>query len=89
MFAATQCLLVVEVADSSLGHDRTVKAARYAAAGVREYWVINARKLETTVLRDPHPETGYADKREYLAGELETPLLAKALALRLTDLDIE
>jgi len=36
---AAQALLVVEVADSTLGFDLGDKADRYAAAGVRDYWV--------------------------------------------------
>jgi Uma2 family endonuclease len=33
--------LVIEVSDSSLAYDRTVKAAIYAAAGVPVYWIVN------------------------------------------------
>ena len=33
--------LVVEVADTSLAYDRSEKRARYARAGVREYWVVD------------------------------------------------
>ena len=83
---ADTVLLVVEVANSSLRRDRTVKAARYSATGVREYWVINARTLVTTVFRDPHPEQGYRDRRDYAAGEMLTPLHAPALAVRLSEL---
>ena len=35
-------LLVVEIADSSLGYDRGRKVALYASFGVREFWVIDA-----------------------------------------------
>ena len=35
----TAALLVVEVADSSLGQDRLTKASIYAASGVPEYWI--------------------------------------------------
>jgi Uma2 family endonuclease len=34
-------LLVVEVADSSLRYDTTVKATLYARTGYREYWVVD------------------------------------------------
>jgi Uma2 family endonuclease len=77
-------LLVVEIADSSLRRDRTIKAQTYAAFGVREYWVINARSRVTTVHRDPGP-TGYASITEHGAEEWLTPLLAPALAVRLAD----
>jgi Uma2 family endonuclease len=51
-------LLVVEIADSTLGTDLGPKAALYAAEGVRDYWVINAATHETHIHRDPGPN-GY------------------------------
>src|SRR5579884_1185208 len=33
--------LVVEVADTSLATDQSVKASLYASAGIAEYWIIN------------------------------------------------
>lgn len=38
-----EALLLVEVADSSLKKDRTVKARLYAERGVPEYWVVDLR----------------------------------------------
>ncbi len=46
-------LLVVEVADTSLGRDRLVKAALYARAGIREYWIINLVEGVLEVYRGP------------------------------------
>jgi Uma2 family endonuclease len=37
-------LLVIEVAETSLEHDQTVKAAAYARAGIPECWVIDANE---------------------------------------------
>ncbi len=34
-------LLVIEVADSSVDYDRTVKLPIYAQSGIREYWLVN------------------------------------------------
>jgi Uma2 family endonuclease len=50
---AADTLLVLEVADSSLRKDRTLKAALYASFGIAEYWILdlNANRLE--VYRDP------------------------------------
>ena len=78
-------LLVVEVADSSLAWDTKTKALVYAAAGVREYWVINARTRATLVHREPGPD-GYQAITGVAAGEVVTPLLVPEVALRLTDL---
>ncbi len=38
---AGDILLVIEVAESSLGYDRLVKGALYARHGIREYWLVN------------------------------------------------
>jgi Uma2 family endonuclease len=84
---ADTVLLVVEVSDASLGIDLNTKAQRYAASGVREYWVINARTLVTTVHREPQ-SSGYADRRDVAATEVLTPLLAPSLEVRLAELDL-
>ena len=81
-------MLVVEVADSSLAYDLSVKATLYARFGVREYWVIDARTLETRVHRQPG-SAGYAHVQEVSADMMLTPLLAPSLALRVADLDLE
>jgi Uma2 family endonuclease len=77
----------VEIGDASLGNDLNTKAQRYAASGVREYWVINARTLVTTVHREPQ-SSGYADRRDLAATEVLTPLLAPSLGVRLAELDL-
>ena len=49
----TTALLIVEVADSSLGQDRITKSWIYAKAGVPEYWLVNLRDDCVEVFRDP------------------------------------
>ena len=44
-------LLAVEIADSSLAKDRSVKAPLYATHGVREYWIVSLEAWETEVYR--------------------------------------
>ena len=85
---ADTVLLVVEVADSSLPADLNTKAPRYAASGVREYWVINARSLLTVVFREPRRNGEYAYRQEFKATETLTPTLAPSLAVRLADLGL-
>ena len=80
-------LLVVEVADSSLDYDHDAKAKTYAKYGVREYWVINARTLVTTVHTGPGP-SGYATVATHASTAHLVPHLAPALAVRLADLDL-
>ena len=80
-------LLVVEIADSSLSYDLTIKAALYASFGVREFWVLDARSLMATVHR--HPQDGkYTEVSELAAVETLIPLLAPEMAVRLADLDL-
>ena len=48
-----QGLLLVEVAETSLRKDLGIKAALYAAGGVREYWVLDVATRAIHVHRDP------------------------------------
>ena len=86
---ATNVLLVVEIADSSLLYDTGRKAALYAAFGVRELWVVDAVKLTVRIFRDPAAD-GYHDTGDFAATDPLTPLFAPAaFALRLDELELE
>jgi Uma2 family endonuclease len=50
---AADVLLVVEVADSSLGYDRKDKSALYAEAGIPEYWIVNVKDEVIEVYSGP------------------------------------
>jgi Uma2 family endonuclease len=81
-------LLVVEIADTSLAYDLQIKAKLYASHGVREYWVINAATLVTTVHSRPSG-AAYAVIKEVEPGELVSPVLAPGLAVSLAALDLD
>lgn len=67
---AEDCLICIEVADSSLEYDRTVKCRMYAAAGLPEYWLVNIPDRYVEVYRSPVPaEAIYAVRTDYRAGE--------------------
>jgi len=80
-------LLIVEVAVTSLDFDLTTKASVYARHGVREYWVVDAATLSTTVHRQPGPD-GYTEKSVHGPEQLLTSTLVPALAVRLADLNL-
>ena len=82
-----QVLLIVEVARTSLAYDTGLKSRTYAALGVREYWVVNAVTLETTVYREP-ASGGYGSGSKLPATETVTPHLIPALAVRLAELGL-
>jgi Uma2 family endonuclease len=50
---ADEVVLVVEVADSSLRTDRTVKRGLYARAGIPEYWILDVASKNLIVHRNP------------------------------------
>ena len=50
---AQDVLLVIEVADSSVDYDRTVKLPIYAQSGIPEYWLINLEKDEIEAYWEP------------------------------------
>lgn len=73
-----EVLLVVEVADSSLGEDRGVKLRVYAAAGIQEYWIINLVDDQVEVYREPAMLTDgtaiYRQQTLHKAGDTIAPL---------------
>jgi Uma2 family endonuclease len=58
--APADTLLAIEVSESTLRFDRTVKAALYARHGIPELWIIDTRGKQLHVSRNPIP-TGYAE----------------------------
>ena len=82
--------LVVEISDTSLTVDTTVKAEDYATAGIADYWVIDLENHRLLVLRDPAPvAAGGVAYRTHLAfGPADTvaPLAAPTAAIPVADL---
>ena len=60
--------LVVEVADSTVEYDRKVKADRYAAAGIPEYWLVDLPGEAVDVFRQPEDD-GYAERVRHRSGD--------------------
>jgi Uma2 family endonuclease len=49
----TNLRLVIEISDTSIGHDLTAKAGLYARAGIVEYWVFDVQARRIVVHREP------------------------------------
>ena len=81
-------LLVIEVACTSLEKDTGTKAKIYASFGVREYWVIDADSVTTTVHLGPTPDGTWASITSHPATDTLTPTLVPALTLRLANRDL-
>ncbi len=67
--------LVVEVSDMTLQFDLTIKAALYARAGIREYWVVDLANRRLLIHRDPG-SGGYVSSASYGSEESVAPLAA-------------
>ena len=60
--------LVIEVADSSLDHDRTMKGRAYARAGIPVYWIVNLASRQVEVYTDPTgpaPQPSYRTRHDF------------------------
>jgi Uma2 family endonuclease len=53
-------LLLIEVAETSLRYDRSIKLRLYAEAGIPEYWIVDCAVEAVEIYRSPHAE-GYRD----------------------------
>lgn len=78
-------LLVVEVADSSLGYDRQVKASLYARAGIPELWIADLGGERVEAHRNPSA-AGYRTVQLFLRGERISPLFAPDLSIEVDEI---
>lgn len=69
---ASEVFLVVEISDTTLVTDRKVKLPIYARAGIPEAWILNLKKMQLEVYRDPQ-EGEYASKQTFNKGQSIAP----------------
>lgn len=84
---AADVALLVEVADSSLAHDRDVKGPLYAAAGVPVYWVVDVAANVIEVYTNPSP-AGYLARQDFAVGDVVPLVVAGALAAQVAAADL-
>jgi Uma2 family endonuclease len=77
--------LVIEVAQSTVAKDLSVKAEVYAEHGVRDYWVVDVNSAEIIVHRTLSGGV-YRDVVRYSARDTVTSLVLPQLSLCLADL---
>ena len=78
-------LLVVEVADSSLGYDRGIKRGLYVRAGIQEFWIVDLDGEAVDVHREP-VVTGYRDVRRVQRGDTVSPQAFPDVTIRVDDI---
>jgi len=77
--------LVIEVADTTLDYDLSVKAGLYARAAIPEYWVLNLRERKLHVFR-LSSGGNYAPAIEHSEADSVAPLAAPHAPVRVGDL---
>jgi Uma2 family endonuclease len=65
-------LLLIEVSDTSLAYDQSVKLDLYARYGVGEYWVIDVEGRRIHTYREPSAK-GYARALVFSAADTVAP----------------
>jgi len=71
---ATDVVLLVEISETSLSHDRGTKLPLYAKFGVPEVWIVDLKGAAVEVYREPKGD-GYALKERLISGALAPVLL--------------
>lgn len=77
-------LVVIEVAVSSTGKERGVKAPIYANFGIPEYWIVLPEQSSIEVYRDPR-NGRYAEMRTYTSGDTVESAPAPEVAIKVSD----
>jgi Uma2 family endonuclease len=75
---------LIEYSQTSLGKDTELKRKLYAAAGILEYWVVNLKKMELIVYREP-VQGDYQFQMTLTEGEVN-PLAFPDLSVRVARL---
>jgi Uma2 family endonuclease len=83
---AEDILLIIEVADSSLETDRTIKKEIYAENGIGEYWIVNLRDQTLEVYREPTPDGNYGVAFTLSGDQIAEILALPGVTLRVEDL---
>jgi len=84
-------VLVVEISDTTLDTDQTIKASVYARAGIPEYWIENLPERVLEVHRDPGPMAdrplgfGYRNVQIFTAQQSVAPLAAPQSPIAVAD----
>jgi Uma2 family endonuclease len=82
--SASDVLLLVEVSETSLAHDRGVKLALYARFSVPEVWIVDLISASVEIYREPK-EGAYASRERLTNGSL-SPALASDVTIDVAEL---
>jgi Uma2 family endonuclease len=78
-------LLLVEVSEATLEHDRQRKGSLYARAGIQDYWIVNLIDRCVEVYRQPH-QGSYRSCQRFFVGDSLAPLAAPEAMVSVADI---
>jgi Uma2 family endonuclease len=78
---AADVLLLIEVSDSTVGYDRTVKARLYAEAEVAEFWLVNLPRQILEVYTEPQ-NGKYKVVKKYEKNKTVSPALLPEIKIK-------
>lgn len=79
-------LLLVEVADTTLAHDRRIKVPTYGRAGIRECWLVDLTNRRVEVFREPSATHGYGESKSVGDGESVDAISLPGLSLQIAEI---
>jgi len=88
----TTALLIVEVSDTTLSHDRNRKGSLYAAARIQDYWIVNLVDRQLEIYRVPVPDAAqqfgfsYSQRTIRVPGDSVSPLALPQAQIAVIDL---
>ena len=82
---AADVLLLVEVAEFSIGGDRNEKLKLYARNRIPDYWIVNIREAQIEVYRDPAGDS-YTSMSIVPVGASASPLVFPDIAITAAEL---
>jgi Uma2 family endonuclease len=84
-YLAEDCVLVIEVAVTSVTTDKTIKRPLYARAGIAEFWLVEPEARTIRVHRKPGPSGEWGEEVTVAEGVVR-PAFAPEIAIALSDI---
>jgi Uma2 family endonuclease len=76
---ATEVALVVEVSDSTLERDRTLKQTIYAQAGIPIYWIVNLSDRTLEIYSNPDSTGTYRTQQSIAEGAIAVTIAGQTI----------
>ncbi|MEO6861262.1 MAG: Uma2 family endonuclease [Microcoleus sp.] len=86
---AEDVAIVIEVSDTTLGRDRTIKKRTYARAGIPVYWIVNLVEGQVEVYDRPLGDSEQPDYRQMLiyGRSAVIPIIIEGIEIGAIDVD--